>query len=307
MTTPVTEPAPDTGAYQALVDASPTTTKVVTLANLTRVGARPPLRQYIGLLWARRHFLRRDARARAGSNSRESVLGKLWLVLSPALDGLAYYLVFGMLMDARRGVDNFLGFLVIGVFLFGFTSKCATGGARSVTANKNMIRAFTFPRAALPIAVVLRELLNYIWVLLTMCLFILLLADPIEVTWRFALVPAVILLQVLFTTGLALLLARWAAALPDVNNLISMVMRIWLYGSGVFFSLDSARLSELPPAIGEGLQYNPMYQVLDITRDCILYATTPSVTSWTILGSWAVGMLVVGFVTFWRAEETYGR
>jgi teichoic acid transport system permease protein len=307
MTTPATEPPLDTGAYQALFDASPKTTKVVTLANLTRVGARPPLRQYIALLWARRNFLWRDARARVGSNSRESVLGKLWLVLEPVINGLTYYLIFGVIMGASRGITNFLGYLVIGVFLFQFTSKCAIGGTRAVTANKNMIRAFTFPRAALPIAVVLRELLSYLWALAALAALIYLLPEEETFTWRVALVPVVLALQVMFTLGLALFLARWTVAIRDLATIVPLVTRIWLYASCVFFSFKSLEDRGLPTVYGAVMQYNPMFQVLDMVRDLVLYATIPDRVSWLILGGWAVGMLVVGFVSFWRAEESYGR
>ncbi|MFC8798187.1 ABC transporter permease [Promicromonospora sp. NPDC057138] len=296
---------PETGSYSALFDASPTTTKLVTLGNLSRVGARPPLGQYVRLLWARRHFLWADARAKVTSGTRQSLLGNAWMVLNPLLNGLAYYLIFGLLMKSSRGIDNFIGYLLIGVFLFQFTTQSINGGARSVQSGKNLIRAFTFPRAALPISVVLRNVLNLGPTLVTLAALIYFVPPAEEYTWRIALVAAALALQVMFTTGLSLLVARWAAALPDITNLIGMVMRIWLYGSAVFFSFDHLLADK--PDLKIWLEANPMFIVLDIVRDCVLYATTPDPMRWVWLGGWAVGTLLIGFVTFWRAEETYGR
>ncbi|MFI8528460.1 ABC transporter permease [Promicromonospora sukumoe] len=296
---------PETGSYAALFDASPTTTKLVTLGNLSRVGARPPLGQYVRLLWERRHFLWADARAKLASGTRQSLLGKAWLVLNPLIDGAVYYLVFGLLMQNERGIENFLGYLLIGVFLFQFTTQSINGGARSVQSGKNLIRAFTFPRAALPISVVLRNLLNLGPTLVTLAALIYFVPPAEEYTWRIALVAGALALQVMFTTGLALLVARWAAALPDITNLIGMTMRVWLYGSAVFFSFD--RLLANNPDLKVWLELNPMFIVLDIVRDCVLYATTPDPMRWAVLGGWAVGTLVIGFVVFWRAEESYGR
>ncbi|GAB2489151.1 ABC transporter permease [Promicromonospora xylanilytica] len=295
---------PETGSYAALFDASPTTTKLVTLGNLSRVGARPPLGKYIELLWERRHFLWADARAKVTSGTRQSLLGNAWLILNPLINGAVYYLVFGLLMKNARGIDNFVGYLLIGVFLFQFTTQSINGGARSVQAGKNLIRAFTFPRAALPISVMLRNLLSLGPTLLTLAALIYFVPPAEEYTWRIALVAGALALQVMFTTGLTLLVARWAAALPDVTNLIGMVMRIWLYASAVFFSFD--RLVDDPDLL-VWLEANPMFIVLDIVRDCVLYATTPDPMRWVVLGAWAVGTLVIGFVTFWRAEESYGR
>ena len=296
---------PETGSYSALFDASPTTTKLVTLGNLSRVGARPPLGKYIELLWERRHFLWADARAKVASGTRQSLLGKAWLVLDPLINGAVYFLVFGLLMKNARGIENFIGYLLIGVFLFQFTTSSINGGARSVQTGKNLIRAFTFPRAALPISVVLRNLLNLGPTLVTLAVLIYFIGPAEEYTWRLALVPAALALQIMFTLGLSLLVARWAAALPDVANLIRMSMRIWLYASAVFFSFDTLLKDE--PEMQRLLEANPMFIVLDIVRDCVLYATTPDPMRWVWLGGWAVGMLVIGFVTFWRAEESYGR
>jgi teichoic acid transport system permease protein len=295
---------PETGSYAALFDASPTTTKLVTLGNLSRVGARPPRGQYVRLLWARRHFLWADARAKVASGTRQSLLGKAWLVLNPLVDGAVYFLVFGVLMKGGRGIDNFIGYLLIGVFLFQFTTQSINGGARSVQSGKNLIRAFTFPRAALPISVVLRNLLNLGPTLVTLAALIYFIPPAEEYTWRIALVTGALALQVMFTTGLSLLVARWAAALPDITNLIGMVMRVWLYASAVFFSFDTLVKD---PDLRMWLEVNPMFIVLDIVRDCVLYATTPDPMRWVWLGGWAVGMLLIGFVTFWRAEESYGR
>jgi teichoic acid transport system permease protein len=295
---------PETGSYAALFDASPTTTKLVTLGNLSRVGARPPLGQYVRLLWARRHFLWADARAKVASGTRQSLLGKAWLVLNPLIDGAVYFLIFGLLMKNAKDIDNFVGYLLIGVFLFQFTTQSINGGARSVQSGKNLIRAFTFPRAALPISVVLRNLLNLGPTLVTLAALIYFMPPAEEYTWRIALVAGALALQVMFTTGLSLLVARWAAALPDITNLIGMVMRVWLYASAVFFSFDN--LVE-DPDIQVWLEANPMFIVLDIVRDCVLYATTPDPMRWVWLGGWAVGMLLIGFVTFWQAEESYGR
>jgi teichoic acid transport system permease protein len=295
---------PETGSYAALFDMSPTTTKLVTLGNLSRVGARPPLGQYVRLLWARRHFLWADARAKVASGTRQSLLGKAWLVLNPLVDGAVYFLVFGVLMKGGRGIDNFIGYLLIGVFLFQFTTQSVNGGARSVQSGKNLIRAFTFPRAALPISVVLRNLLNLGPTLVTLAALIYFIPPAEEYTWRIALVAGALALQVMFTTGLSLLVARWAAALPDITNLIGMVMRVWLYASAVFFSFDTLVKD---PDLRMWLEVNPMFIVLDIVRDCVLYATTPDPMRWVWLGGWAVGMLLIGFVTFWRAEESYGR
>jgi teichoic acid transport system permease protein len=298
---------PGTGASDLYADVfrQPSASlEVVSAGRLSLVGARPPIPVYLSQLWRRRHFLWAEARAKVTSGTRETLLGQAWLVINPVLNGLAYWLIFGLVLGADKGIPNFLGYLIIGVFLFQFTTQCVTGGAKSITGGRNLIRAFTFPRASLPISVVLRGILNLGPTLGAMIFLILVL--PTEEHWTAAAVlfPAVIVLQVLFSTGLALLLARAASALPDLNQLISVAMRFWLYGSAVFFSIERF---EAYPWITGIMEANPMYMVLDAARDTLLYGTVPELSTWLGLSAWAVGTLVVGFVVFWRAEESYGR
>jgi len=290
--------------YAELFGKQASTLEVVSTGRLSQVGARPPIRTYLAQLWKRRHFLWAEARAKVTSGTRETLLGQAWLVINPMLNGLAYYLIFGLVLGAREGISNFLGYLIIGVFLFQFTTQCVTGGAKSIASGRNLIRAFTFPRASLPISVVLRGILNLAPTLGAMFVLILLLPEQEHWTAAAGLFPAVLVLQVLFTTGLALLLARAAAALPDLNQLIGVLMRFWLYGSAVFFSIE--RFENYPWIVGI-MEANPMYMVLDAARDTLLYGVVPATSTWVGLGAWSVGMLVVGFLVFWRAEESYGR
>jgi len=290
--------------YAMLFQGPDTKVEVISAGRLTRVGARPPLGEYISQLWGRRYFLWADARAKVTSGTRETLLGTAWLVLKPVLDGLTYFLIFGLLLKSSRGIENFLGYLIIGVFLFSFTSRCVTGGAKSITAGRNLIRAFAFPRAALPISVILREMLNMVPVLGAMIAIIVVLPPSEAFTWRVALVPGVLALQVMLCTGLALLLARAAAKVPDLNQLISFGMRLWLYGSAVFFSYE--RFIDHPTLLSL-MEANPMFMVLDMVRDCLLYGQTPAASMWLALSAWAVGALLVGFLVFWQGEESYGR
>jgi len=279
---------------------------------LRPVASRPPLGEYLRLLWRRRHFIVADARARVSTSNSGTLLGRVWLVLSPLLDAAVYLVIFGLLLRSSRGIDNFIGYLVIGVFLFQFTSRCLSQGSRSVIAGRSLVKSFAFPRAALPVATVAREVLSFVPTLATLVVVVLLTRPgaedawtaPIDqITWRWLLVPAVLLLQVALALGLALLGARVTTRIPDLANVIGVLSRFWLYGSAVFFSFD--RFIDHPTLL-RVVEVNPMFLVLDMVRDCLLYAQTPAWSSWAVLAAWSLGLLVVGTVVFWRGEESYG-
>jgi teichoic acid transport system permease protein len=51
--------------------------------DLREMGVRPPIREYLRLLWRRRHFLGAESKAKATSDTQDTYLGNVWLVLNP--------------------------------------------------------------------------------------------------------------------------------------------------------------------------------------------------------------------------------
>ncbi|GAA3290547.1 ABC transporter permease [Arthrobacter citreus] len=238
------------------------------------------------------------------SGNRRDRLGSIWLILNPALNGLTYFLIFGLLLKTGRGIENFIGYLTIGIFLFQYSSRAITNGGRSIQQNRAVIQAFSFPRATLPISVNLRELLANIPVFIVMVVIVLVIPPTEEITWLGLLIIPALLLQTVFNLGVGLILARIISKVNDVAHLLSFALRAWMFSSAVFYSYD--KFIDQPIML-EVIKLNPLFNVLDIVRDVLLYSTVPDWQSWAILACWAFGALAIGAVYFWRAEETYGR
>jgi hypothetical protein len=73
--------------------------------------ARPRLVSYLVKVWQRRHFILAYATARNVSMYTEARLGQLWQVLTPLLNSAVYYLIFGVLFKANRGISNYTAYL----------------------------------------------------------------------------------------------------------------------------------------------------------------------------------------------------
>lgn len=276
----------------------------INLARLSKVGKRPDFLDYLLQLWDRRSFIFFDARARVQSGNEKNLLGSAWLVLTPVLTGLSFYLIFGLLLNTSRGIENFVGYLIIGVFTFQMTTRSITGGAKSLTSNTAMIRAFQFPRASLPIALNVRELLSNVPVTIVMLLFVIFAAPAEEITWRWILIVPAVILQFLFNLGIGMLLAPMVLKIPDLGMLLSFVMRLWMYASAVFFSVERW---DNYPVIRTLMDFNPVYLVIKILRDSVLYAETSSWRTWAVLALFAVVSVAAGLLVFWKGEESYGR
>jgi len=196
-------------------------------------GARPPLYRYIAMLWQRRHFIIGYATARNVSMYTDAKLGQIWQVLTPLLNAGVYYLIFGLLFEAARGVAHYPAFLVTGVFVFAFSERSIVTGSNVMRANLQLIRALYFPRASLPLAYVIVEMQQMLVGMVV--LVVIMLVSGEYPSWYWLLLIPAVLLQTLFNTGAALIVARMGGSLADVSELIPFFLRISRYFCGVMY------------------------------------------------------------------------
>nr|WP_276544108.1 ABC transporter permease [Brevibacterium luteolum] len=272
--------------------------------TLSEVGKRTPLEVYFEQLWQRRHFIVAESRAKVSGGARRNLLGNAWLLLSPLLNGLGFYLIFGLVLKTSQGIDNFVGYLIVGVFFFQFTMRSVTQGALAIRNGQQMIRAFTFPRAALPIAVLIREIMNFVPSFFVMLAIILLFPPAEDISWRVLLILPCFIMQVCFAQGCAFIVARLCHEIPDLNNVIQVASRFWLYASGVFFSIDRFVAN---PAFAAVMKINPMYSYIQVIRNSLLYGVDSPIWMWMLVFGWGIAFLIFGFLYFYWGEEKYGR
>ncbi|MEG3614547.1 ABC transporter permease [Isoptericola haloaureus] len=285
--------------------------------DLTAMGVRPKLTRYVRDLIRRRAFIHVLATSKAYANNQNNYLGQVWALLNPILNATVYVIIFGLLLDTSRGVENAVAFIVIGVFLFRFVQQSVSGGSKSIAGKTNLIRSLHFPRAVLPISTVLSQLATLLPALVAMCGIVLLSGllpqyPVIPVTWQWLLLPCAVALMWIFNTGIAFIVARVVAITPDLDNVISFVMRFVMYGSGVIFPVTHY-VDNLPGAwqsvLGPVLEYQPVAVYLYLGRSILTEeeAFPPDPTMWALGAGWAVLTFVLGFIVFWRGEERYGR
>lgn len=272
--------------------------------ELKPVGQKLGLISYIKDLWQRRFFMMSFARARVEGQNSNAALGQFWLLLTPLLTAAVYYLLFGVILGVSRGIENFIAFLIIGVMMFRLTSTSANAGANAIISNKGLIRSLHFPRALLPIAASLQQFLQFLPSILVILVAVVATGEPIRWTWLL-LIP-ILLIQFIFNTGLALLLARVINRARDLAKLSPFLIRMWGYLSGIFFSIEISK-ERFPAPIEPFLSYNPAHIFMQLTRSAFIESIDSSARDWYWGIGWAVLVFIIGFFVFFKGEGKYGR
>jgi teichoic acid transport system permease protein len=288
-------------------DQGPSAQELAAKYGLAVSGARPHLREYVRQLWARRHFISAYSRAKVHAQYTQAKLGQLWQVMTPLLNAAVYYLIFGLLLGTHRGVDNFIAFLVTGVFIFTFTQTSVLAGTKAISGNLGLVRALHFPRASLPIAQTLMQLQQLIMSMGVLLVIVLMTGEVPRLSWL--LVIPTLLLQSVFNAGLAMVMARLGSKMTDLSQLMPFILRTWMYMSGVMYSITD-KLGNVPIVVKILLQLNPAAVYIDLVRFALIDSFTaanlpPHV--WASALGWALFAGIGGFIYFWKAEEEYGR
>ena len=182
----------------------------------------------------------------------------------------------------------------------------------SVPANLALIRSHQFPRAVVPLSVAMTETVLFAPIIVAMMIVSMLTGlipgmGAVYPTWSWLLLPVAAAVLAVFSAGVAMIFARLAARTPDVGNVVPFLLSLGRFASGVMFFL--------PNMIGNDSWFRPLFLqqpvavFLDLFRAVMgNEAAIPMTASlWLKAIAWAVGLFTVGFLFFWRAEETYGR
>lgn len=274
-------------------------------SNLHAVTGRPGLGTYLQQLWQRRHFIWLQSRSRVITGTDETRLGAVWLVLRPILDAVFYWMIFGLLLRFDRGMSNYVAYVIIGVFMYQFTSTALNSGTRTISSSLSLTRAFQFPRMALPLADIVYDTMQRMLAVAVMFAIIMVIPPHELPEWSWLLFPAVLALQLLLSFGFMLILARLSTLLPDISRIMQFLTRFLMYGSGVIFPIT--RVTQNYPALEAVIEANPIYVFLVMYREILIDGTVPAAEHWIMLSIWAFAAFIIGFFVFWLGEESYGR
>jgi len=256
------------------------------------------------------HLVIRDLKVRY----KNSVLGFLWSLLNPLLLMLVFTVVFTVILP-NMTIPKYPVFLLAGLLPWNFFSTSVQSAVNSITQNGHLIKKVYFPREILPISTVVSNLANF--VLALPVLLIMVIAFDIPLTVWIIYLPVVVLVQVVFTVGVALILATLNVFYRDTSVIMEVLMQAWFFVTPVFYPVDL--LPESRVILGLSLPirrlvyiFNPMASIIATYRS-IVYGFTngspPAPPAWDFFSRTAVTailVLLVGYWVFTRHSRRFG-
>jgi lipopolysaccharide transport system permease protein len=224
---------------------------------------------------------------------KQTVMGFGWALFMPLLNTIIFSVIFMRVAPVETPVP-YPVYAFCGLAAWNFFASALRFAVSSLTSNPSLVTKVYFPREIFPFAAVLVALVDF--AVASTMLVVMMAYYGIGPSWTLAFVPVVVLVQVIFTAGVALLLSMGNLFYRDVKYLFDVVLSVWMFATSVVYPVDRVG-GWLAPLLG----LNPLTPIIDAYRNVILLGQMPG-PGFYAAGAIACGLLMVAWFCFHRAE-----
>ena len=225
---------------------------------------------------------------------KQAIMGFGWAVFMPLLNTAVFSVIFMRVAPLHVTVPYPL-FAFLGLLTWNFTASALRFAVSALTGNINLVTKVYCPREVFAISSVIVTMIDTL--VGSVVLIAIMLFYRIGPGWAIVYLPVVVMVQIVFTTGVALILSMANLFYRDVKYLFELVIMVWMFATSVLYPTDLVK-----GVAGTIFRLNPMTAIIDGYRNVLLYGHSPLTTPfvWTALG--ASLSLCLFAVVFHRAE-----
>jgi ABC-type polysaccharide/polyol phosphate export permease len=272
-------------------------------------GVLQPLRELLHYRALIQNLIVRDLKVRY----KNSLLGVAWSLLNPLLMMVVFTVVFTVLAG-DPGIYAYPAYILSALLPWQFFAASVIGGTNSFVGNAHIIKKVYFPREALPVSLVLANLVNFLLALPVYFLLARAMDVPViggAVSPWLALLPVVLAVQVIFTVGIVLILATVNVFYRDTALILEVVMLAWFFLTPIIW--DVSRLPETSTILGLEIPIarwvyylNPMASIVATYRDILYWGWRPALDFFARTAITVLVVLALGYALFRRYSKTFG-
>jgi ABC-2 type transport system permease protein len=254
-------------------------------------------------VWSHRNIVKNLAQRELKAKYKKSVLGWLWSLLNPAATILIYSVVFGVFLRVEPPIagngslKNFALYLFAGLLMWNFFNTVVLGAMGSMVGAGPLIRKVYLPPECIPFSVVLSSVLQTVIEAAILATIMIVVGNS---SLTFLLFPALVVLFMLFTTGVALVVSMLNVYYRDVGYIVSIAMMFLFYATPIIYTITLIPEEHWGLPMRDIVEANPITQFVMANRDLFYNLEVPSIGRWAYMLAWSVGSLAVGWWIFSR-------
>jgi len=213
---------------------------------------------------------------------RNTLLGIFWAIFLPLIP-VSVYLILAQIKILRSSDDMpFVLFIVLGMVIYLFITGTITSVMNSLDKEKAILKKVNYPISA----AMLSNFGKVAFELLVRLFFVIPLLIYFGVPWQsgLLLLPLMLVILTVFSLGIGVTLAISNVVLPDIKNVVGLVVAYGLFVSSVIFPMPENGL------IGKINLFNPLNTFVNAVRQLIVFGKIENVLQVSI---WAAISVVI--------------
>ena len=250
-------------------------------------------------LWHYRYFVFTAVRSDFRNRVARSRLGFLWLIIAPLSQVLIYAFVLSALMSQRLpGIDNpysYAIYLLAGFQAWFLFVEIMTRSVTVFIENGNVLKKISFPRAALPVIVVLTALINNV-IFLGLVLFIYYIIG-FSVSPTLLWLPILIMINVMFSAGIGLVAGILNVFIRDIGQLVAIGLQFLFWLTPIVYTINI-----IPESAQFVLKLNPIFWITESYHRVMVYGEGPDFAALSVVSILSLVLLMTAFWMFRKAS-----
>ena len=193
---------------------------------------------------------------------KRTFLGIIWSLLNPILFSIVLIIAFKIFL--RIQMENYAFFFLSALFPWTWFSASVTISTGTLIGNVNLLKRIRFPRHFLILAVVLAQLVNFIFALPILVAFSWYYAKGPSLNWVLS-IPILVTIQFGITTGICLIISMINAYFRDMEYIVGIAINLLFWMTPIIFPLNA-----IPEKYRSYLIFNPLTYLINSWRDIFM-------------------------------------
>lgn len=252
----------------------------------------------VKLFWFYRELLWNLAHREITQRYKQSILGYAWVIINPLSQLIVMNFVFSVILRVNSLGVPFIIFLSVALLPWNLFTQSLASSTGALVGNSNLITKIYFPREILVYATIIAKVVDYFYSCIVLVIFFIIFKTTISIhiLW----IPVILLIQLIFTMGLALILAAFNLFYRDIQYLLNLILMIWMYLTPIMYPVEM-----LPAKYRFIFTLNPMAVIINAYRQVMLSGSGPNLNSLGLALVMSITVFIVGFLLFKKLEGEF--
>ncbi|MFH1613093.1 MAG: ABC transporter permease [bacterium] len=228
---------------------------------------------------------------------KKSFLGFFWTFLNPLGLMFIYAIVFSQIM--RFDMKNFHIFLLCGLLPWNFFASSLIQSSSSILNNAGLIKKVYVPKEIFPLSIIGTNLINYVLSLIPLGIFLWI--AKISISFSILFLPLILIIQIIFMSGLVLILSSITIFFRDVVHILEIVISAWFFLTPIIYPIQTLEKGPLIMI----LKLNPMAYIIEMYHNIFYYGIMIDIKIMLLLLILSLITYLFGSFIFKRLETEF--